>query len=132
MREKSSSQFDINKEKSMISFKDSGTDTVNGNMDSPNNKQQLHMAKTKMTKFPTHDNLYQPPSSDMEYYGLPDDLDEQMNKKQVGSSYDSKGNMMPTDETYKTRKILRIQSTFMLTLICLIKKKKWYHVWCSG
>lgn len=89
-----------------MSFKDSGHGTANGNMDSPSNnkQQQLHMAKTKMTKFASHDNLYQPPASDMEFYGMPDDLDDQLNKKKVGSSYDSKGNMMNTDDTYKTRK----------------------------
>lgn len=108
LREKSTSQLELNKEKSLVSFKDSGHGTANENMDSPNNKQQLHMAKTKMTKYGTHDNLYQPPASDMEYYGMPDDLDEQLDKKKVGSSYDSRGNMMNTDDTYKTRKRIRL------------------------
>ena len=33
---------------------------------------------------------------------MTDGLDEGVDKKQLGSSYGSKGNMMHTDETYKT------------------------------
>ena len=71
LRDKS---FSTSKEKSTITFEDSGIAASASNLDSPQ-VAKLHMAKTKVTKYASSGNLYEPANpTHLDYYGLPGNL----------------------------------------------------------